>query len=204
MSKRDMTQQGTAQIASDGSTITIPFDENVNYTQATKDALIVKVDDAVLAPADFNINTADSGTYELALTLNNSIQRGQTVSVSYDPSGLNDTAAEIQDSNSNYANNFFDLFVDTSALQPLADYQAPQLYNNSSVTPTGDQIILNFDEPLISDSGADSSSQFQILIGYQTVNSEDFDVTISGQSLQINLNNGIQAYNEIMSCSARH
>ena len=139
----------SAEVPAAGDSLVITFDEDLDDDTGRKPAttrFTVTVDGNDVTPSSFTVSGKT-----VTLSLGSTINRGQTVTVSYaDPSSDDNTRA-IQDASGNDAPSFTDESVTNNSTQG-SDSTAPEL-SSATVDNAGAGISLVFDEDLDLPSG---------------------------------------------------
>ena len=151
---------GEPSIEPSGQSINIAFSEMVDVDDelAARSAFKVSVDGTALSNDEFSLNA--NGGASLQINLNDRVYNDQIVTVAYDPSVLNNTAAELTDNNGNFVVSFNQL-VNTSAIEESTPNLQPPQLTSSNTSTDGEFISLIFSEELF---GNLEPNTFQIVL----------------------------------------
>ena len=151
---------GEPSVEPSGQSINIAFSEMVDVDDelAARSAFKVSVDGTALSNDEFSLNA--NGGASLQINLNDRVYNDQIVTVDYDPSVLNNTAAELKDNNGNFVASFNQL-VNTSAIEESAPNLQPPQLTSSNTSTDGEYISLIFSEGLL---GSLEPNTFQIVL----------------------------------------
>ena len=162
---------GEPSIEPSGQSINIAFSEMVDVDDelAARSAFKVSVDGTALSNDEFSLNA--NGGASLQINLNDRVYNDQIVTVAYDPSVLNNTAAELKDNNGNFVASFNQL-VNTSAIEESAPNLQPPQLTSSNTSPDGEFISLIFSEELF---GSLEPNTFQIVLNGRNLGMDAVD-----------------------------